>query len=121
MAFCYAAIGRAGGKYTTLEPFHPEIADTRRAITPQWVINSAILGKTVGWKEPYGVQSDPHIHAFGKEWSRCVQRMLDAREITTHPIRIHEQAGFEGILEEVDLIKGHAISGEKLVYKIAKA
>lgn len=61
MAFCYAAIGRAGGKYTTFEPFHPEIGDTRRAITPPWVINSAILGKTVGWKELFDVQPDPHI------------------------------------------------------------
>ncbi|OBT56751.1 hypothetical protein VE04_03927 [Pseudogymnoascus sp. 24MN13] len=37
MKFCYAAIGRAGGKYTALNPFNDTLA-TRKVIQPDWIL-----------------------------------------------------------------------------------
>ncbi|KAI2601872.1 GroES-like protein [Hypoxylon sp. NC1633] len=115
MRICYAAIGRAGGRYATLEPY-PEDCLTRKAIKPEWLLGPVLLGKRVGWRHPYSVEPDPDLYSFGKEWFLCVQRMLDTGQIRPHPIRVDERVGFEGILDGTKLIKNRAISGQKLVY-----
>ncbi|RYC65196.1 hypothetical protein CHU98_g1021 [Xylaria longipes] len=98
MEFCYKAIGRAGGNYTTLEPY------------PDHLHNP--------WKDPYYIKPDPELRAFGKEWFLTAQHMLDRGEIRPHPIRVGEKVGLEGVLEGVEILRQGALSGEKLVYRI---
>ncbi|KAI1076752.1 GroES-like protein [Whalleya microplaca] len=118
MVYCYGAIGRAGGRYTALEPY-PQYLHARRRVKPEWVLGPALLGRKIGWKEPYNIEANPDLRVFGRDWFACVQRMLDRGEIRTHPIRVGEQVGFEGILHGLDLLKQKAVSGEKLVYRVA--
>lgn len=41
MKVCYGAIGRAGGRYTSLDPFLESIAQTRKVIKADWVLGPA--------------------------------------------------------------------------------
>ncbi|KAK5635869.1 hypothetical protein RRF57_011581 [Xylaria bambusicola] len=103
MEFCYRAIGRAGG---------------RKAIEPEYVLAHALLGTDVGWKEPYNVKADSKLHSFGKDWSSCVQRLLESGNIKPHPTRAQGSIGLEQVLDGMMLLKKKVVSGEKLVYRI---
>jgi hypothetical protein len=117
MQFCYAAIGRAGGRYTTLEPY-PEQLHTRKRVKPDWILGPALLGKHINWKAPYTIEAKPELRVFGREWFLCAQRLLDSGDLQPHPARVGEMAGFEAILEGLQTLKERAISVEKLVYRI---
>ncbi|KAK0732952.1 chaperonin 10-like protein [Lasiosphaeria miniovina] len=119
MKFCYAAIGRAGGRYTTLEPF-PQNMHTRKRVKPDWLLGAALLGREIGWKEPYRVEADPELRQFGRDWVLCAQRLLDCGDIKPHPARVGREVGLEPVLEGIELLRQKAVSGEKLVYRIAK-
>ncbi|KAI0009476.1 GroES-like protein [Xylariaceae sp. FL0662B] len=120
MVFCYSAIGRAGGRYTALEPY-PEHLHTRKRVKPEWILGPALLGKKIGWKKPYNIEANPRLRVFGRNWFLCVQHMLDRGELRTHPVRVGEKVGFEGILDGLELIRKKAVSGEKLVYRVANS
>ncbi|KAK6064321.1 zinc-binding dehydrogenase family [Seiridium cupressi] len=117
MAACYQAIGRAGGAYTTLEPYQQQ-SHVRKRVRPSWLLGTALLGREIGWKPPYHVPADPMLRRFGSDWFQCAQRLLSCGEIRAHPVRIGENAGFQHILEGVELLRRKAVSGEKLVYRI---
>ncbi|KAK4868280.1 hypothetical protein LT330_007002 [Penicillium expansum] len=117
MRFCYAVLGRAGGRYTTLEYYNPEL-HTRKTVKPDWILGMALFGKRIGWKEPYNLEGDPELRTFGKDWFMTVQRMLDAGEIKPHPTKLGGTT-FEHVIEGVDLLRKKAVSGHKLVYHIA--
>lgn len=121
MEFCYAALGRFGGRYTALEPFSEERAQhmRRRRVRPHWLLGASLLGRRISWKAPYGIdEPDPELRLFGAEWFRCVQGMLDRGEIQPHPVRVMKGQGFEGVLEGVELLRKKVVSGEKLVQRI---
>ena len=117
MKFCYGAIGRAGGRYTTLEPY-AEQSLTRKRVNPEWILSLALLGKTIGWKKPYGCDANPELRAFGREWFRCAQRLLTTGEVKPHPVRVGDRTGFEAVLDGLEILKQGQVSGEKLVYRI---
>lgn len=117
MRFCYKVIGRAGGKYTALEPF-PQSLHTRATIKPDWVLGPTLLGKRIAWGPPFERDADPSIREFTLEWFKIVQTLLDERKLRTHPVRI-----LEGTLADVpkglQLLREKQISGQKLVCRIA--
>lgn len=117
MQFCYKAIGRAGGRYTTLEPY-PEGHATRKRVKPEYILGPALLGRRIGWKEPYTIEANPELRIFGRNWFQCVQRLLDSGEIRPHPVKLHDRVGFDGILEGIELLRKKSVSGEKLVYRV---
>lgn len=116
--FCYGAIGRAGGRYITLEPYPERVAQTRRRVKPGWILGPALLGEDVGWKEPYTIKANPELRSFGKEWFQCAQGLLDRGELRPHPIQIGDKKGLEGVLEGIEILRRKNISGQKLVYSI---
>ncbi|MCJ1406593.1 hypothetical protein MMC19_000659 [Ptychographa xylographoides] len=116
MQICYAAIGRAGGRYTGLEPY-PELQHTRKAVKPDWVMALTIYGKKVALDGVYGRDACPEDRIFGRKWFATVQKLLDQGKLRSHPIKIGSGA-FEGVLEGVDQMRKRTISGEKLVYRV---
>ncbi|KAI1424622.1 GroES-like protein [Xylaria sp. FL1777] len=117
MEFCYKAIGRAGGRYTTLEPY-PAHLHKRKRVKPEWLLGPALVGREVGWKDPYHIKPDPELRVFGVEWFKTAQRMLDRGEIKAHPIRVGNKVGLGGVLEGVEILRQGVLSGEKLVYRM---
>lgn len=117
MGFCYGALGRAGGRYTTLEHYNTEL-HSRKTVKPDWILGPALFGKKIGWKAPYNLEGDPELRSFGKDWFECVQRMFTAGEIKPHPTKLGGKT-FEDVIHGVELLRQRAVSGEKMVYHIA--
>ncbi|MCJ1264166.1 hypothetical protein MMC22_004037 [Lobaria immixta] len=117
MQICYAALGRAGGKYCGLEPF-PERQHTRKMVKPDWIMGLTIYGKKVALDGVYGRDEIPEDYEFGKEWFSILQRLLDQGKIRNHPIK-NGDGGFEGVLQGIDSLRKGLISGYKLVYAVS--
>ncbi|WQF88053.1 Putative GroES-like superfamily, alcohol dehydrogenase-like, NAD(P)-binding domain superfamily [Colletotrichum destructivum] len=116
MAFCYACLGRTGGKYTRLEPF-PDVLHTRKhTVTPDWVLGPSMHGKPISWPPPFGRDADVEVREFAVKWFATVQRLLDGGKLRPHPVRVIE--GFPAILEGLQTLKRNALSGEKLVVQL---
>lgn len=115
MQLCYTAIGRAGGRYTALDPFPDLIAQSRKAIKADWVLGPTMLGKDISWPAPHGRPADPDIRKFGLQWIATVQKLLDQGKIREHPIVVDE-GGLGQVLKGMEAIRAKKISGKKLVY-----
>ncbi|UNI18201.1 hypothetical protein JDV02_004483 [Purpureocillium takamizusanense] len=119
MQFCYACIGRQGGKYTALEPY-PEFLHTRpnAAVVPDWVPGPAVFGKRLGWPEPSfaRVPSDEQ-RAFVIEWFAIAQELLDGGKLKPHPLRLLP-GGLDGVLHGLEQLRLKRVSGEKLVCRV---
>ena len=116
MQFCYACIGRAGGKYTGLEPF-PKGLDNRKTVKPDWVLGPTLLGKPIGWGSPFGREGSTETREFAVKWFKTAQQLLDEGKLKTHPLKVMP-GGFKGVLEGMDLLRKKQISGQKLVYRV---
>ncbi|KAJ5087475.1 hypothetical protein N7456_011091 [Penicillium angulare] len=117
MQFCYKCLGRAGGKYTALEPY-PEFLHTRqKTVIPDWVLGPRLLGKRLGWPEPFGGEGREDYRKFGFEWFSTVQELLDQGKLKAHP---HKVVGNNLVetLGGLDLLKAKKVSGQKLVCRV---
>ncbi|KAI8627215.1 zinc-binding dehydrogenase [Xylariaceae sp. FL1651] len=92
-AACFAAIGRAGGRYVSLDPFSQHVA-TRKVVKAEWVLGPAIFGDGSTWPEPYGRAPDPQIRQFGADLWVIAQKLVDEDKLQHHPLRVL-QGGFQ--------------------------
>lgn len=115
MEFCYACLGRTGGRYVRLEPFAASL-HTRPTVTPDWVIGSMVHGKEIGWPPPLAREADGDVRVWAAGWYRTVQRLLDAGRVRAHPVRVSE--GWEAILSGIEVLAKGEISGEKVIVRI---
>ncbi|KAF4454155.1 hypothetical protein F53441_3290 [Fusarium austroafricanum] len=117
MQFCYQAIGRAGGKYTALEPYSEAIARTRKMVKPDWIMGPQMLGKEIRWPEPHWRPANAEMGEFGVYWTAVLRKLLDNNLIRPHPIVV-KQGGLEAVLGGIGDIREKKISGKKLVFTI---
>ncbi|OBT72928.1 hypothetical protein VF21_07781 [Pseudogymnoascus sp. 05NY08] len=76
---CYASIGRAGGRYVSLEPFRDTVAQTRAlTIEASWVMVLSIFGRKVALEGEYGRDAQPKDRQFGAMAFAAVQSLLIA-------------------------------------------
>ena len=115
---CYAAIGRAGGRYVTVEPFRDTIASSRPlTIEPSWLLTLTIFGRKVNLDGEYGRDANPEDRKFGAKLTADVQALLDQGKIDTHPIKVMT-GGWDGISDGVNTVRQQTLSGKKLVYSV---
>ena len=117
MRFCYAAMGRAGGHYTALNPYNDLLA-TRKVITPDWVLATRIAGDGSSWPAPYACEPEPRLLEMAKPLFKRIQRLLDGGKIRSHSVKL-EDGGLPGVLDGVKKIRKGEVSGQKLVYALA--
>ncbi|GAP93360.2 putative polyketide enoylreductase [Rosellinia necatrix] len=116
---CYRSIGRAGGRYVTVEPFRESVAKTRElTIEPSWLMATSIFGNKIALEGAYARDARPDYRDFGGQAFAAVQSLLDRGLIDTHPIK-SMPGGWEGVLGGVDIIRGQPPSGYKLVYSVS--
>ncbi|KAI1819731.1 putative zinc-binding dehydrogenase family oxidoreductase [Xylaria intraflava] len=113
IALCFGAMGRAGGRYSCLEMYPDYILD-RKSIKVGFVMGPALLGHRLALSDGYERDEDPDMRAFGVQWYRSVQKMLNQGKLRPHPLRVLGTS-FEAVLEGVEMLKRKAVSGEKLV------
>ncbi len=114
---CYAAIGRAGGKYTALDPYPEAVAKTRRVVVADWVLGPTMLGKDIAWPAPHGGQGSDDFRKFGEEWTNVLQRLLDEGKIKSHPLKVIK-GDFHDVRQGMETVKAGKVSGVKLVYSL---
>ncbi|OTA57460.1 NAD(P)-binding protein [Hypoxylon sp. EC38] len=119
MRLCYAALGRAGGRYTALDAFSEAVAGTRKVVRSNWVLGPEMLGEDIGWPEPHGRPANPDLKAFCVEWTRMLQTLLDRNIIRPHPLLVRD-TGLEGVLGGFAEIRAKKVSGQKLIYTLGK-
>ncbi|KAF5137981.1 Trans-enoyl reductase ccsC [Metarhizium anisopliae] len=79
-----------------------------------FIMGPSLLGHRLALSYGYERDEDPEMRAFGVQWYRSVQKMLDQGKLRPHPLRILATA-LKRVLEGVDMLKRKAVSGEKLV------
>lgn len=115
---CYASIGRAGGRYVSLEPFRETVAQGRAlTIKPSWVMVLTVFGRKVALEGEYGREARPQDRLFSAHAFSAIQSLLDDGLIDTHPVKAMP-GGWEGVMRGVDIIRSQALSGQKLVYSV---
>ncbi|CAG8958686.1 hypothetical protein HYFRA_00011528 [Hymenoscyphus fraxineus] len=117
MKFCYQVLGRAGGKYTSLEPYSDAVAMTRKVIKPDWVMGPQLMGEEIAWPEPHWRAADPEMAKFGAAWAVTLGNLLHKGLIRPHPLLI-KQGGLSAVLRGIDDVRSKRISGKKLVYTL---
>jgi Zn-dependent alcohol dehydrogenases, class III len=75
---CYNAMGRAGGRYVTLEPFRSAITETRPlTIEPSWLLALTVSdARWISMESTLGMH-DQMIIKFAVEFTVSVQALLD--------------------------------------------
>jgi NADPH:quinone reductase-like Zn-dependent oxidoreductase len=114
---CYAALGRAGGRYTALDAYSEAVTATRKIVRADWVLGPELLGEDIAWPAPHGRPANPEAKAFCVEWTRTLQGLLDRGLIHPHPLRVSDK-GLKGVLDGFAEIRAKKVSGEKLVYTL---
>ncbi|KAI0876701.1 GroES-like protein [Hypoxylon argillaceum] len=113
---CYAAMGRAGGKYVSLE-YCPKELQTRNAIKSEFVMVLEMFGERVQLGGEYGREPNRERFNSAARWSRQFEALLDEGVIRPHPIECLS-GGFEGVIEGLQRLKTGSISGKKLVVEL---
>lgn len=114
---CHGAIGRAGGRYVALEPYREKLA-VRKTIVLSWLMVLTIFGREVALEGVYGREARPEDRKFGKQLFESVQKRLDEGRFRPHPVKV-SNGGWEGVMEGVEMVRNHEMSGQKLVYAVA--
>ncbi|THY86247.1 putative alcohol dehydrogenase [Aureobasidium pullulans] len=115
MKICYAAIGRAGGRYIGMDPFPAHVAATRKIVKSDWVVAFRITGMPCNWPAPFTSDADPELSGSAIPFFDSVEKLLADGQIKTHPAKV-SGGGLEAVIGGVDLLRRKEISAEKLVY-----
>lgn len=115
MTICYAAIGRAGGRYCALDPYPPHAA-TRKVVKPDWVVAFTITGRPCLWPAPFESPAHPEMLEWSVPMYKVLEKFLAEGKVRTHPARVSK--GFEAILDGVGILRRKEVSGEKLVFTV---
>ncbi|OQN98775.1 hypothetical protein B0A48_15444 [Cryoendolithus antarcticus] len=114
--FCYAALGRAGGRYVSLDPYST-FAANRKAVKGSWVLGPAIFGDGSSWPAPYGREGDEELRDFGTKLFQVCEDLIEKGELRGHPLRVIE-GRWEDVLKGMELVKAGTLSGEKAVVRL---
>ena len=119
-ALCFAALGRAGGKYFSLDPF-AEHAVTRATVKTDWVLGPCLFGEGSVWPEPYRRPPSKEDLAYGTRLWAVAQRLLDEGRLRHHPVRLLEGGGggLEQVLVGMEMVRKGEFKGEKCVVRLA--
>ena len=113
IALCYAAIGRMGGRYASLERC-PEELQTRKAVQAKFVYALEIFGKPISLGKGYDSEGSAELYEFAVGWYQVFQGLMDEAKLRAHPVQLLD-GGFEGVQEAIKLLRTGSVSGKKLV------
>lgn len=116
MSICYEAIGAAGGRYVSLDPF-PLRGCVRRSVVPDWICAYTQFGRSIAWVPPYNLDQRPDDCRFAEEWYGLAQQLLDAG-LLEGPTLERREGGLSSVPDGVSEVRMGKIKRRKLVYSI---
>ena len=122
VAICFAALGRAGGRYACLEKLEDEWR-TRRAIHTCEVMGFEATGFTVVLQGDttgrYSQVASRELYAARNAWAvEEMQLLLDQGLLKPHPVR-QVIGEWQGIIHGLGMLQRGEVRGEKLVVRLA--
>ncbi|KAF5131218.1 Trans-enoyl reductase ccsC [Metarhizium anisopliae] len=117
LKLCYAAMGRAGGRYVGFEFVPDELAALRKTIKASWVLGIRLTGGEIVLDKGYGYPANAELRDWGRRLFRRVESWVREGKIRPHPSVVHEY-GLDGIIDGVERLRRREVSGCKLVYVI---
>ncbi|OAP54234.1 hypothetical protein AYL99_11335 [Fonsecaea erecta] len=118
-ALCFAAIGRAGGKYVSLDPFDSSVAARRAVVKTDWVLGPCLFGEGCVWPAPYARPPSEQDLELGERLWAIAQGLLDEGRLVHHPVRILK-GGLEQVLEGMEMVRKGELKGEKCVVRLTQ-
>jgi NADPH:quinone reductase-like Zn-dependent oxidoreductase len=122
-ALCYAAIGRAGGRYVALEKYPDSIAASRKVVKPSWVMGPIMFGRPLQLGEGYSQPADPSARAFARTWYPLAEELIGLGKLKSHPVKVvapEARGGWpEAVIRGLGDLRDGNVSAQKLVVKIA--
>lgn len=113
VACCYAALGRPGGRYASLESTDP--AWHSRAVVKDYLVMSLEgLGKEVRLGGEYRREANAELCALVVRMFGTFQKLLDDGRLKVHPVEIGGH-GWEAVLGGINVLKSGSVSSKKLV------
>ena len=120
MKVCYEALGQSGGHYTSLDPFPPRLQRMRRDVKPDWIIAWTVFGKAINLRGAFRRPAIPMDRTFALNWVKFVERLLEEGRLKTHPVHANKENGLEGIPDDLNILREHKLSGQKMVVQVSQ-
>lgn len=119
VACCYAALGRIGGRYISLESCQEELRlkTGRRTVSYRFVMGLESFGKEVQLEGDYWRPGSDKMFESVAQFFLMVQRLLDDGTLKPHPVELID-GGFDGIIQGLQRLQQGKISGKKLAVLI---
>jgi NADPH:quinone reductase-like Zn-dependent oxidoreductase len=111
---CFAAIGRTGGRYTSLELVPDELLARRRAVKPYFVMAYELSGDGAPFPGGYGKTPSPRKAELGQRFFDVFTRLLQEKKLQMYRTK-RLQDGFDGILDGLTALHDGSMMGSKLV------
>jgi hypothetical protein len=112
-SFCYEAMGKSGGKYSTL--LFP-VDCHRKNITVSMVFAYTAYGEAFT-KFGYEAPANPEDYLYVSKFFDICEVLLAEGKLKPHPSALRPN-GLDGILAGLEELKEGRVSGEKLVYSV---
>ncbi|EED17266.1 alcohol dehydrogenase, putative [Talaromyces stipitatus ATCC 10500] len=122
MALCYEAIGRAGGRYVSLEKLPAAATSSRPTVRSSWAMGPLMFGRRIDMGE-YSFEPDPAARDFGRKWYALVEELVESGQLRAHPVQVlDDDAGswVSAVQQGLQTMQEGKISGVKLVVSVAK-
>ncbi|KAB8250729.1 chaperonin 10-like protein [Aspergillus flavus] len=110
--YCDHALSTKGGDYSSLLPIKTERENIRDRSTMAYTA----FGRSFKFG-PRDIPAQPGDRAFMEQFTGIFQDLLASGKIKTHSPRV-SNAGLDGILDGLQLLRNGKVRGEKLVYNI---
>jgi NADPH:quinone reductase-like Zn-dependent oxidoreductase len=111
--YCDLALSSKGGHYSSLLPIKIERENVQSRSTMAYTVFGE--GFIFGRKE---IPAQPEDRTFMEQFCGIFDDLLASGKVKVHPPRVCD-AGLDGILDGLQLLREGKVSGEKLVYNIA--
>nr|A0A411KUQ4.1 RecName: Full=Trans-enoyl reductase ucsL; AltName: Full=UCS1025A pyrrolizidinone biosynthesis cluster protein L [Acremonium sp.]QBC88156.1 UcsL [Acremonium sp.] len=124
-ALCYAALGRAGGRYVALEKYPDSVSATRKLVKPSWVMGPVMFGRELQLADGYSQPADLAARAFACDWYPLAERLVHQERLRAHPVTIAGPSPPVGdkwadaILCGLQELRDGSVSASKLVVPVA--
>ncbi|KAJ6020767.1 Polyketide synthase enoylreductase [Penicillium herquei] len=115
---CYAAIGRAGGRYACLELPQQELL-TRKAVNSAFVMAHELHGRKIDLGPEYGRPASQATKDLGVQFFRVAEKLLEENKIKVHPVHVLSH-GWDGVLDGFTLMKSGQVNAQKLVVPLGQ-
>lgn len=113
---CYAALGRPGGRYASLEATKPSWR-TRSIVKSHFVMSLEGLGNEVQLGGEYGRASNASLRELVIDTFSIFQDLLNNNRLKVHPVKVAGH-GWEALLDGLYQISSSSVSCEKLVVEL---